>query len=402
MTSKSKFSADPSDKDFYQNPYPYYKQMHCLEPIFYWQEYDFLCAAKFELVSSLLRDNRLGREITHIMSREDARLSPVSKHTPMFNLLEYNSMLEREPPTHTRLRRFVNRSFVSRKIDQFKPTLEKMCHDLIDRFEGSQIDLLPSYAEIIPVSIIAELLGVPIEMNSQLLDWSHKMVAMYQFDKTIETEMIAEKASAEFYEYIAKIAAERRRVPKDDLISNLVAIEPNQLSEAELVSTCILLLNAGHEATVHAIGNSVKALLENEVNCKSIFSSQASTLNAVEELLRFDPPLHMFKRFVLEDINIGSTELKKGQSIGLLLGAGNHDSTQYLNPERLDFERGGTSQLSFGGGIHFCLGAPLARLELSLALPILFQRLPHLQLIGKPNYANRYHFRGLEQLMVQA
>ena len=168
----------------------------------------------------------------------------------------------------------------------------------------------------------------------------------------------------------------------------------------ELVTTAILLLNAGHEATVHAIGNSVKLLLENRIDCANLFADEISTNAVIEECLRIDPPLHLFTRYVLEDLEFAGIGLKKGQIIGLLLGAANHDAARYPSPETLDFERGGEGHVSFGAGIHFCLGAPLARLEMAVALPILFQRLPQLHLAEDPVYADRFHFHGLERLAV--
>lgn len=390
------FSANASDPAFYQNPYPYYQKMHTLGPLFYWQEYDLVCASRFDVVSTILRDKRFGREIT--LETATSAAEPLVE-MPVFNLLEKNSMLEREPPTHTRLRRLVNKAFVSRKIEHLKPEIEKLCHDLIDRFENNKVELLSAYAEIIPVTIIANLLGVATSMNNQLLDWSHKMVAMYQFDKSDETVKLAEKASAEFYDYIVDIANARKLNPKDDLISALVSVheQGENLTQDEMVSTCILLLNAGHEATVHAIGNSVYSLLSNSIDCASIFMDESSTYKAVEELLRFEPPLHMFKRFVLEDINIEGFALKAGENIGLLYGAANHDPEKFPVPSKLDFDRR-VGQIAFGSGIHFCLGAPLARMELAIALPILFKRLPNLKLAGQNHFANRYHFRGLETL----
>jgi cytochrome P450 len=170
----------------------------------------------------------------------------------------------------------------------------------------------------------------------------------------------------------------------------------------ELVATAILLLNAGHEATVHALGNSVKTLLENQFNPTKQFENEKTTHTTIEECLRIDAPLHLFTRFVLEDVTFAGVTLKKGQTVGLLLGAANHDADRYPNPRKLDFARGGEGHVSFGAGIHFCLGAPLARLEMAIGLTALYERLPKLRLMDKPVYADRFHFHGLEKLMVRA
>ncbi len=397
------FSADPSDPQFYQNPYPAYQKMHALGPAFLWSQYNYVCFSRYQEVNAILRDRRFGREITHVMSREEAGLPKIPDHLKGFYAFEANSMLEREPPVHTRLRRLVNRAFVSRHIERLAPDIAALCHQLIDRFpSGSPFDLLPAYCEKIPVIVIADLLGVPREMADQLLDWSHKMVAMYQFNRTRRIEDEAARATDEFSAYITNIAAQRRKYPRDDLLSGLVAAESagESLTMEELVTTAVLLLNAGHEATVHAIGNSVKLLLESKTDCARHLADETSTNAVIEECLRIDPPLHLFTRYVLEDLEFAGIGLKKGQTVGLLLGAANHDAARYPSPEILDFERGGEGHVSFGAGIHFCLGAPLARLEMAVALPILFQRLPQLRLAENPVYADRFHFHGLEKLVV--
>lgn len=399
------FAADPSDPVFYQNPYSHYRAMHELGPAFVWKQYGYVCFSHYGDVNTILRDRRFGREVTHVMNRNEAGLPEIPDHLESFYTFEANSMLEREPPVHTRLRRLVNRAFVSRHIERLAPEIRALCHDLIDQFPSDKpFDLLPTYCEKIPVIVIADLLGVARDMADQLLDWSHKMVAMYQFNRSREIENAAVKATAEFSAYVKSLAEERRRKPADDLLTGLVEAESagESLSMDELVATAILLLNAGHEATVHALGNSVKALLENQFDPKICFETDQKTNNTIEECLRIDPPLHLFTRFVLEDMVFAGIELRKGQTIGLLLGAANHDATRYPNPEKLDFQRGGEGHVSFGAGIHFCLGAPLARLEMAIGLPVLFERLPKLRLINKPGYADRYHFHGLENLLVGA
>lgn len=398
------FSARPDDPQFYNNPYPAYRAMHDIGQPFVWKEYGYVCFASHSAVNAILRDRRFGREITHVMSREEAGLDPVPEHLESFYSFEANSMLEREPPAHTRLRKLVNRAFVSRNIEKLGPSIERLCHDLIDRFPGNgSFDLLSAYCETIPVIVIADLLGVPRNMAGQLLDWSHKMVAMYQFNRTREIEDDAVQATADFSAYISELAELRKHSPGDDLLTALVEAQSDgeKLSMNELVTTSILLLNAGHEATVHGIGNSVKALLEDDQARQAIIKNPGNMDVAVDELLRFDPPLHLFTRFVLEDMFFEDIKLSKGQTVGLLLGAANHDSRKYANPGSLDFVRGGEGHTSFGAGIHFCLGAPLARLEMGIALRVLFDRHPGLIPDGKPVYANRYHFHGLEKLAVK-
>jgi len=256
------------------------------------------------------------------------------------------------------------------------------------------------------VTVIAELLGVPAAMAPQLLAWSHRMVAIYELGKTRATEDAAETATREFSEFIRDYVAERRRSSADDLITHLIASEAagDRLTEDELIGTCILLLNAGHEATVHAIGNAVKTLLEQGTDTAAAFADDAATERAVEECLRFDPPLHLFRRYVQEDLEIAGVRLPRGTEVALLYGAANRDPARYEDAGRFVPSRptpgGASAHAAFGGGIHFCLGAPLARLELQVALPALFRGLPGLRLRGSPRYKDAYHFHGLEALNV--
>lgn len=403
MNAKTKFSANPKNPDFYNNPYPVYTKMRALGPCFLWQEYDMVCFSHHNEVNALLRDRRCGRDFSGVMSRSDVGLPEIPAHLKSFYEFESNSMLELEPPTHTRLRKLVNRAFVSRHIEGMRDSMATLANNLIDKFPSDHpVDLLPSYAEKIPVIIIARLLGVPEQNADQLLDWSHKMVAMYQFNKNRKTEDAAVNATEEFCSYIKAFVEQKRSNLQDDLISRLIEAEEDgsKLTSEELVTTCILLLNAGHEATVHAIGNSVKALLENISHQKNPWDEDALSIPAMDELLRFDSPLHMFTRYVLENFEISGTQLKKGQTIGLLLGAANHDEARYEKPARLDFSRGGAGHVAFGAGIHFCVGAPLARMEMQIALTTLFRRLPNLRLSETPTYSDRYHFHGLSKLMV--
>lgn len=403
MTTRASFSQSPTDPAFIQDPYPAYDRMRAAGPAVFWEDYGFWCLTGFDDVGSLFRDRRFGREILHVASRADLGWPEPPAHVKPFYDVEAHSLLEREPPVHTRLRGLVNRAFVSRAVERLRPRIAALAEDLIRSFAADGgTDLLARFATPIPVIVIAELLGVPPAMSDQLLDWSHRMVAMYQFNRTRATEDSAVAATQAFVAYMHDHVEARRRRPADDLISHLIAAEQagDRLSTDELVTTCILVLNAGHEATVHAIGNGVKAILSEGVDPAAAFRDEVATAATVEELLRFDAPLHMFTRYALEDAEVFSVRLRKGQQIGLLLGAANRDPRRFSEPHRFDPDRRDGANVSFGAGIHFCVGAPLARLELQVALPILFRRLPGLRLDGAPRYADRYHFHGLERLQV--
>lgn len=395
----------PADPAFVQEPYAAYRAIRAAGlGVFFWEDYGFWCVLDHAAVAALFRDRRLGREVTHVASREALGWAPIPARLEPFYAIEAHSMLEREPPVHTRLRTLVNRAFVSRTVERLRPRLERLAHVLIDAFgPAGEIDLLPAYATPIPVTVIAEMLGVPLDLTPRLLEWSHQMVGMYQFAPSPAAQDSAVKASLAFVACLREIIAARRAAPGEDMLSVLIAAEADggRLSEDELISTAILLLNAGHEATVHAIGNGVAAILTAGVDPASLFADPTATAATIEELLRLAPPLHLFTRYVLEPLTIAGVPLAVGDRVGLLIGAANRDPAAFPDPDRLIPGRGGPAHLAFGAGIHFCVGAPLARLELQVALPILFARRPGLRLAGPPVVADRYHFHGLEQLRVR-
>jgi cytochrome P450 len=395
---------DPRDPSFYNDPYPAYHALREATPVFFWEQYGLWCFAAHADISALLRDRRFGRQILHLASRSELGWSEPGEHLAPFMAVERHSLLELEPPEHTRLRNLVNRAFVSRQVERLTPEIAALTHTLIDEFSGQgSVDLLAALARRIPVTVIARLLGAPAEKWRELLDWSHRMVAMYQFGVTRGIEEDAAAAASEFSAFLRAYVGERRRRRADDLISRLIDAEEEggKLSEDELVATCVLLLNAGHEATVHGLGNAVKAILENGLDPTTVFANETPVGALVEELLRFDTPLHLFTRYALEDLVYQDVVLKRGDRVGLLLAAANRDPARFPNPDRLDPARAPNPHVAFGGGIHFCIGAPLARLELATVLPILFARLPDLSFAGPARYRDNFHFHGLETLPVR-
>ncbi len=401
--ARRRVRLDPRDPAFFNHPYPAYAAIHAEAPVFFWEDYGFWCFAAHAYVSALLRDRRFGRQVLHVMSREELGWPAPKPHLSPFDALERNSILEMEPPEHTRLRNLINRAFVSRQVERLGPRIAALAHERIDAVEaGGAADLIGKFATPIPVAIIADLLGVPRELGPRMLDWGRRMVAMYQFGVTRAVEDSAAEAAREFADFVRGYARVRRSDLRDDLISQLLAAESDdgRLSEDELVATCILVLNAGHEATVHGIGNGAKAMLELAVDPREAFMSDRARAATVEELLRLDAPLHLFTRYALEDAEVAGVRLRKGEKVGLLLGAANRDPARFPDPDTFEAARDANSHVTFGAGIHFCVGAPLARLEMAIALPILFDRLPGLRLMEKPRYRDAFHFHGLEALRV--
>jgi cytochrome P450 len=380
----------PTDPGFVQNPYPFYEVARAAGPFFHWADYDLIATGNAAACNAIFRDRRFGREAP--------TLPDIPAHLAPFYAVEAHSMLELEPPRHTRLRGLVLRAFTSRRIAALAPEIATLSHALIDALPDGPFDLLPAFAQQLPVIIIARLLGVPESLAPDLLKWSNAMVGMYMANRTRETEDRAIAATTAFTTFLHGYIDARRTIPADDLITHLIAAEQDgeRLTTDELISTCILLLNAGHEATVHTIGNGVKALLETGTT-----GALAAPEPAIEEILRFDPALHMFTRWAYEPIEIMGHTFRRGDRVALLLAAANRDPDMWDQPATFIPTRPAKPHVSFGAGLHFCVGAPLARLELQIALPILFARLPHLRLTDPPHYADVYHFHGLERLMVQ-
>ncbi|MEM9968373.1 MAG: cytochrome P450 [Pseudomonadota bacterium] len=387
-------SQSPTDPLFVQDPYRFYRRAQAEGPVIYWQDYGMPAAFDAATVQALLRDRRLGRE------RPASQRMPIPEHLRDWARVEAHSMLDMEPPRHTRLRALVLRAFTSRRIQSIRPEIEAVAQDLLATRKTSSFDLITAYCTQLPVRIIARLLGVPETMWQELLCWSNAMVSMYQAGRTRAMEDAANKASLEFVDFLHHYIGQRRSRPADDLITHLIAAGEDgaKLTTDELIGTCVLLLNAGHEATVHSIGNAVKCLLENHTPGAALAPKQIAF--TVEELLRYDPPLHMFTRFAYEDIHLGDLTLKKDQEVALILGAAGRDPAVYENPARFDPFRDVNRHAAFGGGIHFCVGAPLARLELQIALPAVFEAYPNLQLAETPRYAMSYHFHKMDRLMV--
>ena len=384
----------PKDPAFVQDPYPFYERARAAGPFFRWADYNLVCTGNSAAVNAIFRDRRFGREPV-----EPPVIPP---HLAPFYAVEAHSMLELEPPRHTRLRNLVLRAFTSRRIAGLAPDITALATELAEAVPPGDFDLLQAFAQPLPVRIIARLLGVPEEMAPDLLRWSNAMVGMYMAGRTRAMEDKAVAATEAFVAFLRAYVEDRRARPADDLITQLIAAESEgeKLSTDELITTCILLLNAGHEATVHTIGNGVKTLLETRTPLAAL--GPDSVAGTVEEILRYDPALHMLTRHAYEDIEVMGHSFRRGDQVGLLLAAANRDPGVWDGPARFDPSRPPKPLATFGAGLHFCVGAPLARLELQIALPILFRHHPTLALAARPEYADVYHFHGLRELRVTA
>lgn len=395
MRAMESLTQSPHDPAFVQDPYPFYDRARATGPIVFWEDYAMPAAFDAPTVHALLRDRRLGRAVPQ------AQRQQVPTHLAPFHAVEQHSMLELEPPDHTRLRGLVLRAFTSRRIAALAPEIETVAAELLAALpRDAPFDLIPHFCTMLPVRIIARLLGVPEDMAPDLLRWSNAMVAMYQAGRSRDVEDAAATAAAEFSAFLTGYINERRQRPADDLITQLIAAEQDgaRLSTAELIGTCVLLLNAGHEATVHSLGNAVACLLTHKT--PHYFLADDHIAATCEELLRYTPPLHMFDRYVYEDVTLGDVTLKAGSRVGLVLAAAGRDPATFADPHLFDPTRTPSPHAAFGGGLHFCVGAPLARMEMQIGLRALFAARPDLRLTEKPEFADTYHFHKFERLRV--
>ncbi|MBU2665356.1 cytochrome P450 [Actinoplanes bogorensis] len=368
---------------FIQDPYPGLAELRASGEVTWHEGTGQYLAASHAAASAVLRDRRLGR---FWVDRE-----PADVYEP-FNLLHRNQMMENEPPVHTRLRSLVAKAFGRGHVDRLRPAVGAEAQRLVAE-TGKTFDLLTEVAEPLAVTVIAELLGVPVEDRSKLRPWSAAIVRMYEVERSAETETRALEACREFADYLRDLARRRTEEPRDDLISHLVAV--GDLTPDELVASAILLLNAGHEASVNALGGGMVALLRHP---GQLVRAKADKATAAEEMIRYDSPLQMFVRTAAHDVVIAGRKIEAGARIAALLGAANRDPEVFAEPDTFDAGRDPNPHLGFGAGLHFCLGAPLARIELRAALNALLPL--NLELAAEPVNRPTFVLRGYEEVRI--
>jgi cytochrome P450 len=390
-----------NDPKFIADPYPALKQLRMGDGPIWHEGMQIFLAAKHSDANDVFRNKSLGRIF--------APKTPEFEWE-IFNWLHADSILDSEPPKHTRLRSLVAKAFNRQKIEGMRPSVERITQNLLDSIDekvksGESFDLIADYAEPLPVKIIADLLGFPESEEHLLRPWSQAIVKMYEVNPSLQYQNDAKKAGREFAEYVRGLAEQRKKTPGQDLISELATVEENgeKLNMQELVATCILLLNAGHEASVNAFGNGMVAVLERPEQAQLLREKPRElTDTALEEFMRFDAPLHLFERTATADTQIGGVEIKQGQKIAALIGSANRDETVFTSAETMDVTRDPNPHIGFGAGIHFCLGAPLARLEMSVSLPALWEKYPGMQLSTKPVRRPTFVLRGYESVLISA
>jgi cytochrome P450 len=395
----------PHDPGFVANPYPAYKRLRADHPVRYDEATDHWLVSRYVDVNALLRDRRFGRTYLHVATHEEMGRPPDPPRLDPFWHLVRSGILDMEPPDHTRVRALVSKAFTPRTVERLTPSVEAIVLRLVERVRGTgEFDLIGAVAEPLPVEIIAEMLGIPESDRRHLRPWSAEICLMYELNPPEEYERRAVAASVEFTGYLRELSRERRRQPKDDLITRLTQVldEGRALTEDELIGTCVLLLNAGHEATVNATGNGWWALFRNPEQLDRLRSDHSLIPRAVEELLRFDTPLQMFERWALDDVEVHGHRIPRGAELGLLFGSANRDPAVFDDPDALDLGREHNPHVTFGAGIHFCLGAPLARVELQTSMRTILEQMPRMELVEEPRWKPGYILRGLHELRVRS
>ena len=392
---------DLRDAEFVKNPYPALAELREHGAPVWHEELGMFLAATYKDANAVLRNRSLGR----IFKEKQ----PLDKWDS-FNWLHADSILDSEPPKHTRLRSLVMKAFNPKVIAELEPEIRRITLSLIDQARkeletNGEFDLIADFAEPLPVKVIAHLLGFPESDEHLLRPWSQAIVKMYEVSPTPQEQLEAQQASDQFAAYVEGLMEERKRQPGTDLISDLARVEEEgeKLNAHELIATCVLLLNAGHEASVNGFGNGMVATLQNETQLKALKqNAQELAGTAVDEFLRYDSPLHLFDRTATADTEIGGVEIKQGQKVAALLGSANRDQDIFENANDLDLTRSPNPHIGFGAGIHFCIGAPLARLEMATALPELISAFPNLELSKEPVLRGTFVLRGYESVSVSA
>ncbi|MGH3319637.1 MAG: cytochrome P450 [Streptosporangiaceae bacterium] len=385
---------DLSSPTFAADPYPVLGELREASPVFWHESVGMFLALSYKHANIVLRDRRLGRIWTDKEPRE---------FFEPFNLIHRNQMMENEPPEHHRLRSLVAKAFSRGHVERLRPRVQQLAASLLEgAAKDGGMDLIADYAEPLPVAVIAELLGVPESDRDLLRPWSQSIVKMYELGRSSEVERRAVAASREFADYMRGLARERRARPREDLVSHLAAIEDGgqRLSEDEVIASAMLLLNAGHEASVNAMGNGMVALFRHPDQLARLRADPSLAATAVEEMIRYDSPLQLFERTATEDVAVGGQRVPAGGKIAALLGAANRDSAAFADADAFDVARDPNPHIGFGAGVHFCLGAPLARMELQVSVPLLLERMPRLRLAAEPRRRPTFVLHGYEHVPV--
>ena len=387
------------NKEFIEDPYPYLKEIREQSPVVLDESSGLQLVTRFSGVKDIQTSKNFSSSPPSDYKGKSGGVINPQDYDYFWKTEEF-SLLNLEGELHGDLRNLVAKAFSNRQVQELRPFMETKSTELLEKLKGEEFDLLKDYAQPYSIAVIGRLLGVSEEMYDKFLDWSNSIVKMYDLKVSKESAEEAETAAREFYEYTYNLIDEKIKNPQDDMISRLATVSENdqQLSKHQIICTVILLLNAGHEATVNTIGNSIVALLKNNINLKEIHTNH-SVKDIVEELIRYDSPLQFFQRWVLEDTEIEGVEVKKHTKVAILLGSANRDDRAFADADRINFDRETFNHTSFGGGVHYCLGAHLARLELEVSFNNLLNE--DIELVSNPERTGAFGIRGYQGIKVK-
>ena len=388
-----------TDEEFINNPYPYLKELREKSPLHLDVESGLVLITHFDDVKNVQKSKNFSSSEPENYEKKEATIVNKKDYEFFWKTEEFN-LLNLEGTIHSELRGLVAKAFSNRQVQELRPFMENKSSSLLESLKGEEFDLLKDYAQPYSISVIGKLLGVPEDMYEKFLDWSNKIVKMYDLKVSDEDSADAENAAKEFYEYTLSLIDQKVSTPGDDMITRLAHVTENnqKLTKNQIICTVILLLNAGHEATVNTIGNSIVTLANNNIDTLNLDKTY-NIKNIIEELIRFDSPLQFFQRWVLDDDYVGDVEVKKHSKVAILLGSANRDADSFMEPDQINFERSNLSHTSFGGGVHFCLGAHLARLELEVSFHNLFSN--SILLESQPERTGAFGIRGYKEIKVK-
>ena len=388
-----------SDSDFIKDPYPLMKDLREMSPVVLDKTTDLQLVTRFDGVKNIQTSKNFSSSPPNDLEGSESSIIDPKEYEYFWKTEEF-SLLNLEGQLHGDLRNLVAKAFSNRQVQELRPFMENKSSSLLESLKGEEFDLLKDYAQPYSISVIGKLLGVPEDMYEKFLDWSNKIVKMYDLKVSDEDSADAENAAKEFYEYTLSLIDQKVSTPGDDMITRLAHVTENnqKLTKNQIICTVILLLNAGHEATVNTIGNSIVTLANNNIDTLNLDKTY-NIKNIIEELIRFDSPLQFFQRWVLDDDYVGDVEVKKHSKVAILLGSANRDADSFMEPDQINFERSNLSHTSFGGGVHFCLGAHLARLELEVSFHNLFSN--SILLESQPERTGAFGIRGYKEIKVK-
>jgi len=394
---------NPLKDEFIQNPYPIYAKLREHDPVHWSERTHSWLITRYDDVDSMLKNLTFGKRL-----QEKAAEGMEMWKDPEFAVLlqsRLDWMLNQDPPDHTRLRNLVNKAFTPKTVEGLRPHVQEIANALLDKVQGKkEMELVEEYSFPLPVTVIAEMLGVPASDRDKFRQWTHRMAVTFNLSGSKDSMRDAQKATVEFMDYLRPLVEDRRKNPKPDLITGLVQAEEEgqKLSVEELLSNAVLILLAGHETTVNLIGNGMLALFRHPDQLKLLLEHPEYIGSAVDEFLRYDSSVQLVRRVAGDDVEIRDKKIKKGDMVTMLLGAANRDPDHFADPEQLDITRKNNKYLSFGAGIHHCLGFALAKLEAEIAIATLLRRYPKLKLADKKvEYKPSPALRGVKAMHIQ-